>query len=206
MRWLVCLVLVGVCAACGAETGPPADAYGETVPACAILPEETVATVTDHLPPARPVAVDPDTDRSSSCRRDFADPKFTVWVSLRVLRLVARGGVTGADRARLWLRSYGTDIADAAPPISTDREPPPAPSARTAKDLGFDAVSLGPVGGAADLYAVDGNVAVVVEYGHTPTVAATKDDIPRDEGWRMREATFRLAKDVARGLHRYRTG
>lgn len=191
MRWLLCLALVGSCVACGAAPDPPADAYTRPVLACEIMPDETVATVTRHLPMvARPVVVAPTTDRFSECRREFEDPEFTLWVTVRVTRLEAEDGRTGAERARRWLRGYGTDPADP----------------RTAGELGFDAVSLGRQANAAVLYATDSNATIVIEYGHTPKASTPRDDLPGNDDELSRHATLRLAPEVAAGLHRYRTG
>jgi hypothetical protein len=205
--WLVGVLLVGSCAACGgAPDQRPADAYREFIPACSVLPDDVVATITEHRAlVAEPLPAEPDMDISSTCRRDFEDDKFSVWVSLHVLRFPAEDGRTGAEQARYWLLSYGTDIA-APPAEGADVDPSsPVPSARTAKDLGFEAVSLGGHWGSATLYAVDGNAAVVIEYGHAPKVEITEDDIPDDDGWRMREATFQLAKAIGAGLRQYRS-
>jgi hypothetical protein len=203
---LVGVLLVGLCAACGgAQADEQAgDAYREFIPACEVLPGDTVAAVTGNRPAvAAPVTVEPDTDNSSECRREFEDPKFSVWVSLHVIRFQAEDGKTGVERARYWLLSYGADIG-AAPAVGTNLTPPPSPSARGAEDLGFEAVSLGEFWGSATLYGVDRNAAVVVEYGHAPNTQATRDDIPADEDWTTREATFQLARDISVRLHRYR--
>jgi hypothetical protein len=204
---LVGVLLVGLCTACGGAQADQqsGDVYREFIPACDILPDDTVAAVTKNLPPAaEPAPPQPDTDTSSTCRRDFFHDKFSVWVSLQAIRFPAKDGKSGVDRARYWLLSYGTDIASAPAPEIDDTPAPPSLTP-TAKDLGYEKVSLGNHWGSTTLYGVDGNAGVVVEYGYAPKASATEDDFPPDLDWAMREATFQLAKDIAAGLHEYRS-
>lgn len=204
---LVCLALVGSATTACAGDSPPPDAYQDPVPACDLMPDDTVADLVNQAGASHSVPPDAaahDSEVLSDCRWDFFEqPGFDVWVTLQVARFPSRAAAkTGAAQARYWLTGYGTlDIAN-APPLRTRVTPPPVPSAHSAADLGFEAATIITQQGKSALHAVDGNLGVAIVYNDEPTVGAY--EVPDDLDWQVQEATFRLAKGISASLRHHR--
>lgn len=171
--WRMASIAMCVLLTCTAgESQFDPDRYIRSIPACALVQAATVAVATHQSVPT--AGVEPPAEHgpgasgaeTTSCRWDVETTRMAYWVNVHVVRFRARlrkaAGMepaSGAERAQFMLTSYETDT--------------PAPPAGP---LGFEKVVLESDSNRARLFAVDGNVFVMLEYGATNTQVVLRQE------------------------------